>query len=64
MIKIRKKPATKTWKREVFGYVVMVKAKPACTSVKAYCVAALKRKYAAVRVTFKWRGAFDKGNKI
>ena len=30
-------------KREVFGKVVMVKAKPAKTIVKAYCVAALKK---------------------
>ena len=43
MIKTRKKPATKAGKREVFGKVVMVKAKPACTVVKAYCVSALKK---------------------
>merc|ERR1712176_556058 len=40
MIKTRLKPATKAGKREVFGKVVMVKAKPAKTIVKAYCVAA------------------------
>merc|ERR1712045_1075374 len=43
MLKTRKKPATKAGKREVFGKVVMVKAKPATTVVKAYCVAALKK---------------------
>merc|ERR1711994_472902 len=43
MLKTRKKPATKAGKREVFGKVVMVKAKPAKTVVKAYCVAALKK---------------------
>ena len=43
MIKTRKKPATKAGKKEVFGKVVMVKAKPASTVVKAYCVAALKK---------------------
>merc|ERR1712130_262721 len=43
MIKTRKKPATKAGKREVFGKVVMVKAKPASTVVKAYCVSALKK---------------------
>merc|ERR1712207_129687 len=43
MIKTRKKPATKAGKMEVFGKVVMVKAKPACTVVKAFCVSALKK---------------------
>merc|ERR1712051_402923 len=43
MIKTRAKPATKAGKREVFGKVVMVKAKPASTVVKAFCVAALKK---------------------
>jgi len=42
MMKTRKKPATKAGKREVFGKVVMVKAKPARTIVKAYPVKALK----------------------
>ena len=41
-LKIRNKPATKAGKREVFGKVVMVKAKPARKIVKAYPVAALK----------------------
>merc|ERR1711879_278063 len=36
MIKTRLKPATKAGKREVFGKVVMVKAKPARTVVKAF----------------------------
>ena len=42
-LKTRTKPATKAGKREVFGKVVMVKAKPAKTVVKGYCVAALKK---------------------
>merc|ERR1712129_397126 len=42
-IKTRAKPATKAGKREVFGKVVMVKAKPATTVVKAYCAATLKK---------------------
>jgi len=43
MVKTRLKPATKAGKREVFGKVVMVKAKPARTIVKAYPVAAIKK---------------------
>merc|ERR1711972_821189 len=43
MVKTRLKPATKAGKREVFGKVVMVKAKPAKTVVKAYAVAAIKK---------------------
>merc|ERR1712154_309338 len=43
MLKTRQKPATKAGKREVFGKVVVVKAKPAKTVVKAYCAAALKK---------------------
>merc|ERR1719229_359375 len=43
MIKTRVKPATKAGKREIFGKVVMVKAKPAKTIVKAFPVAALKK---------------------
>merc|ERR1712190_573982 len=42
-IKTRTKPATKAGKREVFGKVVMVKAKPARTIVKAFPVSALKK---------------------
>merc|ERR1711981_1242516 len=42
MIKTRQKAATKAGKREVFGKVVMVKAKPARTVVKAFPVKALK----------------------
>merc|ERR1712226_1737592 len=42
-LKTRTKPATKAGKREMFGKVVMVKAKPAKKIVKAYPVAALKR---------------------
>merc|ERR1711924_10389 len=44
-IKTRMKPATKAGKREVFGKVMMVKAKPARTIVKAYPVAALKSNF-------------------
>merc|ERR1711933_58971 len=40
MIKTRVKPATKAGKKEIFGKVVMVKAKPAKTVVKAFAVAA------------------------
>merc|ERR1712061_230757 len=43
MIKTRLKPATKAGKREMFGKICVVKAKPAKTIVKAYCVAALKK---------------------
>merc|ERR1712127_909404 len=43
MIKTRVKPATKAGKREMFGKMVVVKAKPAKTIVKAFCVAALKK---------------------
>merc|ERR1712173_390742 len=43
MVKTRLKPATKAGKREVFGKVVMVKAKPARTVVKAFPVSALKK---------------------
>merc|ERR1712060_11118 len=43
MVKTRTKPATKAGKREVFGKVVMVKAKPAKTIVKCFPVAALKK---------------------
>merc|ERR1712060_204823 len=43
MIKTRLKPATKAGKREMFGKVVVVKAKPAKTIVKAFPVAALKK---------------------
>merc|ERR1711879_983190 len=42
-IKTRMKPATKAGKREVFGKVVMVKAKPARKIVKAFPLAALKK---------------------
>merc|ERR1711948_140630 len=42
-IKTRMKPATKAGKREVFGKVVVVKAKPARKIVKAFPVAALKK---------------------
>merc|ERR1712084_116466 len=43
MVKTRLKPATKAGKREVFGKLVMVKAKPAKTIVKAFAAAALKK---------------------
>merc|ERR1712187_619320 len=41
-LKTRTKPATKAGEREVFGKVVMVKARPARKIVKAYPVKALK----------------------
>merc|ERR1712113_1260655 len=41
-LKIRTKPATKAGKKEIFGKVVMVKAKAARKIVKAFPVAALK----------------------
>merc|ERR1712196_113695 len=44
-IKTRMKPATKAGKREIFGKVVKVKAKPARTVVKAFAVAALKSQF-------------------
>merc|ERR1711941_85466 len=44
-IKTRNKPATKAGKREIFGKMVVVKAKPAKTVVKAYCVSALKKAF-------------------
>merc|ERR1712003_583537 len=43
MIKTRVKPASKAGKREIFGKLVVVKAKPAKTIVKAFAVAALKK---------------------
>merc|ERR1712007_73075 len=42
MLKTRTKPATKAGKKEIFGKVVMVKAKPARKIVKALPVKALK----------------------
>merc|ERR1712183_238577 len=42
-IKTRMKPATKAGKREVFGKMQIVKAKPAGTIVKAFPAAALKQ---------------------
>ena len=43
MVKTRLKPATKAGKREIFGKMQIVKAKPAKTVVKAFPVAALKK---------------------
>merc|ERR1712084_120025 len=43
MLKTRMKPAQKAGKREIFGKVVMVKAKPAKKIVKAFPVAALRK---------------------
>merc|ERR1712217_625821 len=43
MIKTRVKPATKAGKREIFGKMQIVKAKPAKTIVKAFPVSALKK---------------------
>merc|ERR1712187_247981 len=42
-IKPRMKPATKAGKREIFGKMQIVKAKPARTIVKAFPAAALKQ---------------------
>merc|ERR1711920_1011575 len=42
MLKLRTKPATKAGKREIFGKVCVVKAKPARKIVKALPVKALK----------------------
>merc|ERR1711904_262020 len=44
-IKTRSKPATKAGKREIFGKMQVVKAKPARTVVKAFPVAALKSQF-------------------
>merc|ERR1719252_423391 len=45
MLKTRKKPATKAGKREMFGKVVLVKARPAKTVVKAFPAKALKDEF-------------------
>merc|ERR1711957_941486 len=45
MIKTRKKPATKAGKREMFGKLCIVKAKPAKTVVKAFPAKALKDEF-------------------
>merc|ERR1712241_869943 len=44
-IKLRKKPATKACKREVFGEMRVIKARPARTVVKAFPVSALKKMF-------------------
>ena len=43
MVKTRLKPATKAGKREIFGKMVTVKARPARTVVKVFPVSALKK---------------------
>jgi hypothetical protein len=43
MLKTRLKPAQKAGKREMFGKVVLVEAKPAKTVVKAFPAAAVKK---------------------
>merc|ERR1712004_122136 len=43
MLKTRRKPATKAGKREIFGKMQVVRAKPARTIVKAFPAAALKQ---------------------
>merc|ERR1719226_54036 len=43
MLKVRTKPATKAGKREMFGKVVMLKARAARKVVKAFPVAAIKK---------------------
>jgi len=42
-VKTRVKPATKAGKREMFGKMVVIKAKAASTVVKAFAVAAIKK---------------------
>merc|ERR1739845_317066 len=43
MLKTRRKPATKACKKEIFGKMQMVKAKPAKTVVKAFPVASIRK---------------------
>jgi len=43
LVKTRVKPATKAGKREMFGKMVVIKAKAASTVVKAFAVAAIKK---------------------
>merc|ERR1711870_133084 len=43
IVKTRRKPATKACKKEVFGKMCDVKARPARTIVKAFPVSALKK---------------------
>merc|ERR1711957_517382 len=43
MLKLKTKPATKAGKREMFGKVMVVKAKPAEKVVKCFAVSALKK---------------------
>ena len=43
MVKTRVKPATKACKKEIFGKMCDVKARPARTIVKAYPVSAMKK---------------------
>merc|ERR1711948_28083 len=43
MVKTRVKPATKACKKEIFGKMCDVKARPARTIVKAFPVSALKK---------------------
>merc|ERR1711972_358522 len=45
MLKPRRKPATKAGKREMFGEVKLVKAKPAKTVVKAFPAASIKKAF-------------------
>merc|ERR1719436_902389 len=45
MVKTRKKAAVPAGKREIFGKMMVVKAKPAKTVVKAFAVAALKKNF-------------------
>ena len=42
-IKLRNKPATKACKKEIFGKMQIVKARPARTVVKAFPVSAIKK---------------------
>merc|ERR1712174_114916 len=68
MIKTRVKPATKAGKREIFGKMVVVKAKPAKTVVKSFPVAALKKIFKRngplsleLGMLAEWRGRYQYG---
>merc|ERR1711870_181992 len=52
-IKTRTKPATKAGQREVFGKIMVVKAKPARKVVKAFPVSALKKSFEDDRVMYE-----------
>merc|ERR1712211_15083 len=57
-IKTRMKPATKAGKREIFGKMTIVKAKPAKKIVKAFPVAALSQHLNATNAASVARSVF------